>query len=822
MLASGFSRGGSPWRFVVKGNSLSFAAKFEYLTGRPPYSWQTRLFHQCITDRPSRNLSLPTGAGKTSIIPTWLCAVWHQLENRLPLTVPRRLYFSIDRRVVVDQSEAITREIERRINDNQDLCGLLKSQVAFDSALIVSVLRGQRITEQESIIKNPSGFAIVLCTPDMVFSRLLWHAYAASPRVASREAGLVGQDAYIVLDEAHLSDAARRVLETVCHHNHSLKPFWYTCMSATLREGEGAFALDSADLAVLSTKLKAPKWGRVLDVPETELIDTAFTTLTDHVDWKRAIIYINNPRNAGRLYKRLRDSHHCILLTGTMRGYEKSKIDFGPFQQGSTIAGKHVLICTSAGEVGLDISSDVMITEIAPAERLQQRLGRLNRWNETVGYVYILNPHSEKKSEKESKQPKPEISATLEYLQRLPRDHDRCADFSTFSLYRHPIPPDAFTPVHRSLSLDKAALIVLASNFGAVEVERYVRGYDFEYQVNFVIRKDAEINALLRMEETALQEYTAAAPVLKNELFKESPNRQIRADLASLAKKLVWVGAGEDARIISADELEKLYLGGGTLYLPESADCITPLGTFEVGGGGIGDIFGVLQNRTKRFVKSAGGFTSLDSGETIGAASVKDLLKQLPAEVGYKAKVIFSQDGLLYVRAVKREKTLSMTLADHSSAAKAAAHAIVTALVLPPDIAEEIVNSSLHHDDGKAHWLWQLAARGTSEGEPLAKTDGAFHNPSLLNGMRHELVSVLNGKLTDLEMWLIASHHGRCRTVFEKKAYDPDRFHESDELNQKFPFILQSLQAIHGLWGLSYLEAFVRAADINAESEAES
>jgi len=334
---------------------------------------------------------MPTGAGKTSIIPTWLCAVWYQLENHLSLTVPRRLYFSIDRRVVVDQSETITKEIVRRVEQNQELCSLLKSQVAFDSPLIVSVLRGQRITEQESIIKNPSAFAIVLCTPDMVFSRLLWHAYAASPRVASREAGLVGQDAYIVLDESHLSDAARRVLGSVSQHNHGLKPFWQTCMSATLRENEDAFTLNGADLAVLSTKLKAPKSGRIVDIPETELIDTAVTTLTNHADWKRAIIYITNPRNAGRLYKRLKDTHNCILLTGTMRGYEKSKIDFGPFRHGSTRTDKHVLICTSAGEVGLDISSDVMITEIASAERLQQRLGRLNRWNETVGHAYHVH-----------------------------------------------------------------------------------------------------------------------------------------------------------------------------------------------------------------------------------------------------------------------------------------------------------------------------------------------------------------------------------------------------------------------------------------------
>ena len=133
---------------------MSFAVKFEYLVGHPPYPWQRNLFEQYVNAQPPRNLSMPTGAGKTSIIPTWLCAVWYQLENHLSLTVPRRLYFSIDRRVVVDQSETITKEIVRRVEQNQELCSLLKSQVAFDSPLIVSVLRGQ---PNHSAGKGPKG-----------------------------------------------------------------------------------------------------------------------------------------------------------------------------------------------------------------------------------------------------------------------------------------------------------------------------------------------------------------------------------------------------------------------------------------------------------------------------------------------------------------------------------------------------------------------------------------------------------------------------------------------------------------------------------------
>ena len=55
--------------------------------------------------------------------------------------------------------------------------------------------------------------------------------------------------------------------------------------------------------------------------------------------------------------------------SGTMRGYEKSKLDFSPFKQVVTDGIKHALIATSAGEVGLDVSCEFLITEAAAAER---------------------------------------------------------------------------------------------------------------------------------------------------------------------------------------------------------------------------------------------------------------------------------------------------------------------------------------------------------------------------------------------------------------------------------------------------------------------
>src|SRR5215469_7317 len=110
------------------------------LTGNPPYPYQCRLYQMMMAGNPPRRLSAATGAGKTSIIAIWLCVVWQQLEDG-NLAAPRRLYFSIDRRIVVDQSEVTAKQIVANAR-NTSLWGLLPT--FGEDKLVVSVLRGQR------------------------------------------------------------------------------------------------------------------------------------------------------------------------------------------------------------------------------------------------------------------------------------------------------------------------------------------------------------------------------------------------------------------------------------------------------------------------------------------------------------------------------------------------------------------------------------------------------------------------------------------------------------------------------------------------------
>jgi len=796
---------------------MNFEERFHQLTGKTPYPWQSSLYHSLLSQNVPHRMGLPTGTGKTSIIPIWLCVLWHQLENQLPLTVPRRLYFAVDRRIVVDQSEVVAQTVRNKAEDTP-LWRLLLERTLSENPLVLSVLRGQRILEYEDIISDPSVFGVILCTPDMVFSRLLGGAYGSTPRVASREMGLVGQDAFIVLDEAHISEGNINVLDFVSKHNHSMKPFWWTTMSATLRQSAD-FTLSQDDIALMAVKLNAHKSGTLVEVDDKSLVPSILKIIEKHSHaWNRLIIYVEKPADANRIYKALRNNYQCLLLTGTMRGYEKSRLDFTPFKQVGTDASKHALIATSAGEVGLDVSCEFLITEVATAERLAQRFGRCNRWSEfEKAYVYVVNPAKQERDGEEQSRRQSAIAATVAYLKQL--DHDGI-DVSTGNLYRHPIPSEAFSPVSATLSLNKSSLVQIANTtYPSLDMSDFIRGADAEYHVNLLVRKDEEIERLLSLAKTEpTTEAFDQLTIANNELFKEIPIQFIKKASSLHVNEFLFITQSGDVRVLPYAALIPQRLVGGTLFLPESSNPINPQGLFEPQGDGEGDVFSKVQDTVTRFIQSPDDkWTSLETGETVVAVTAEKLRTTIQVPAGMRAKVAFNAAGLVYVKARKKLVGGKMSCKEHSTRATEYAQKLTQPLCLPMDSCAAVVEAATVHDAGKEHPLWQLGFKGTTSGEPLAKNH-IFHNPALLGGLRHELVSVLyNPRLSPLAKWLVVSHHGRCRPMFEEAAYDPDALGESAALNAQLPELLAALNFEHGVWGLAYLEAVMRAVDINAE-----
>jgi CRISPR-associated endonuclease/helicase Cas3 len=230
---------------MVPTTQKCFRECFSALTGHAvPFTWQFDLFqHFCAGHIPPA-LNLPTGLGKTSVIPVWLMALGRQAETSpTRVTLPRRIVWVVDRRVVVDQA---TEEATRLANSLasappplQSLTLALRSLalVKDGAPLAVSGLRGELADNREWSI-DPSRPAIVVGTVDMVGSRLLFSGYGDSRRCRALHGGLLGQDTLIVNDESHLTPAFASLLMNLREFTSSQRPLRIMLLSATPRETE--------------------------------------------------------------------------------------------------------------------------------------------------------------------------------------------------------------------------------------------------------------------------------------------------------------------------------------------------------------------------------------------------------------------------------------------------------------------------------------------------------------------------------------------------------------------------------------------------------
>jgi CRISPR-associated endonuclease/helicase Cas3 len=88
--------------------------------------------------------------------------------------------------------------------------------------LPISTLRGAYVDNRDWL-DDPAGPAIVVGTVDMFGSRLLFQRYGASTKMRPYQAGLLGVDTLVVLDEAHLVPPFAHLLRCI-ERDPSLRP----------------------------------------------------------------------------------------------------------------------------------------------------------------------------------------------------------------------------------------------------------------------------------------------------------------------------------------------------------------------------------------------------------------------------------------------------------------------------------------------------------------------------------------------------------------------------------------------------------------------
>jgi len=420
--------------------------------GDTPFPWQEDLFRQFLSGTVARALDIPTGLGKTGVMAIWLVARAHGAA------LPRRLVYVVDRRAVVDQATEVAEGLRQCVDGDLQL----KQALGLDGrSLPISTLRGQHVDNKEWL-EDPTSPAIIVGTVDMIGSRLLFNGYGVSRKMRPYHAGLLGVDALVVLDEAHLVPSFEQLLRAIAD-DASLGPRVQALsalapssralsLSATGRSmSADTIGLTPEDLrhCTVQKRLNAKKrlTRRFLDKGaklEEELARCAWKLSDGGKNAIRCIIFCDERSVAERAKLEIEKlakgdkkagqpsvEIHRELFVGGRRVLERERAA-ETLRQLGFIAGSKVerkrpafLFATSAGEVGVDLDADHMVCDLVEWERMVQRLGRVNRRGEPEEHAahvdVLVEPEPKSVEDLFGKEPSKRTKKEAENVDRIER-----------------------------------------------------------------------------------------------------------------------------------------------------------------------------------------------------------------------------------------------------------------------------------------------------------------------------------------------------------------------------------------------------------------
>lgn len=788
------------------------------IQGFRPFQWQEELFERLVNHQIPPLVDLPTGAGKTSVMTIWLLALAEQ--TRLDaVTFPRRLVWVVDRRVVVDQATFEADNLAKRLKEDPSL-------VDLEYPLAISTLRGEREDNREWS-KNPARPAIIVGTVDMIGSRLLFSGYGDGRYFRPQHAGLLGTDSLIVNDEAHLTPAFAELLAGLATRT-ALR---HIRLSATPRASEEiAFPKSLApDLADPSSAFA--KRFRAVKRLHLECVEKSAEAIEERalIPDRRTIVFVRSPESARKLGALITKRHNIPvpLLTGMQRGKERDGLLQNEivkrFLSKDTPAPDQPpcwLVATSAGEVGIDLSADRLITDLDTADHLLQRFGRLNRFGTGEGDAHVV--YSERDSRGKDGE---RLQATVDYLKSCG------GSVSPEVLRLHPPPSEALSaiPARAPLApwlIDVWSLTSIANRDWPARpaVAPWLRGQeDSSAPETYVAWRDDVKNLADQKQGASTEEIEKILdvfPIRAYECLKQY-TQKLCEELLTPEYSSTWailIGTDASVRVDSLDKLlnDESLVRYATLLLPP---CIGHLDA-----NGMVDWRRGPDDKSEYDVSCSQGDRQKRMDEVVPDGLQKRLSINLGDDDSEEPVVTWTY----YTRPKKGKLGHRPTLLDdHQSRVADAAADLSSRLHLNERVFRW---AAQWHDQGKGRNIWQRAAGNLALSPSIAKCDSSHvFRGRALGGYRHEFGSLLDAKCEvpadfsaeerDLALHLIASHHGWARPHFHESAYDKHAVRYSQEIALECAQRFGRLQQSYGPWGLAYVEAVFRAADAMASEE---
>jgi CRISPR-associated endonuclease/helicase Cas3 len=875
---------------------IDFEGAFKILTDtKGPFPWQIELYEKWfVKGKFPSSCNLPTGLGKTSVIAIWLIALMNKPEK-----MPCRLVYVVNRRTVVDQT---TDEIEK-LRENLPKLENLPDHVR---QLAISTLRGQ-FADNREWSADPSRPAVICGTVDMIGSRLLFSGYGVGFKSKPLHAGFLGQDVLLVHDEAHLEPAFQTLLVEIEKEQkrcNEFGKFHVMELSATSRGNEGeeergsSFELTEAEMnppAVIPNpatkpihhvwrRQKAKKAFELHEIEnENELAEKIVGLALKHKDSGRAVlVFVRKVEDVEKVIKELSKKkllkNSTEQLTGTLRGLERDGLVKKPIFQrflppsnrDSTMPpapGTVYLLCTSAGEVGVNISADHMVCDLSTFESMTQRFGRVNRFGDCDDtQIDVVYPKELGKKDKKTNSLKVDNldhrrQKTLKLLENLKGDASPVAlgKLNPADCREAFAPTPAILPA-TDILFDAWALTTIREKLpGRPPVAPYLHGISEWQPPETYIAWRQEVWELRRefIDEEDRKQFQGFAaelledyPLKPHELLRDSTFRRnsgIYDKLVTLAEKYgdhpVWVQDPNGSIIVTVlFKMADLPLVGRTVILPPEA------GGLKIADGVSAGLFdgsdyvpeyrnlydvadmwedskGLLRKRVWQGDVAPGGM-----------ALEREIKFENPEDEDAEPIKVWRW----FVRkpeAASERSRIAYPLQPHLDEVKSAARQMVGRLSLPADIANAVVLAAWFHDLGKHRERWQRSLGNIRYPIEVYAKSGRLPDGTVLRSRefckdyRHEfgsLLDILDEKhqnhaefmtlshdMRDLVLHLVAAHHGRARPHFPAdEADDPERNGQAiAALAIEIPRRFACLQRKYGRWGLAYLESLVRAAD---------
>lgn len=906
---------------MVRRGDDSLVRAFAQLTGREPFPWQVALYERFTAlddsgrvDIPSV-ASIPTGLGKTSVIAIWLIA----LANGAPL--PRRLVYVVNRRTVVDQTTGEAESLKERVQGGA-LPGI--------EELAISTLRGQYADNGEWYA-DPSRPAIICGTVDMIGSRLLFGGYRIGFKSRPLHAGFLGQDALLVHDEAHLEPAFQQLVTSIQREQEREQTrggasvrsgLRVMALSATARGSDvgASFRLSDAERHPPREIPRPPEapihhvWARLtafksmrlylIEDEKKSLVSAVVERALEHrASGDAVVVFLRSVKKveeaAKLLTKYLKKDGlpgHVVTLTGTMRGLERDRLvnepSFRRFlpdadtSDEASAAGAVYLICTSAGEVGVNLSADHAICDLSTFDSMAQRLGRVNRFGlREDTRVDVVHPEFvDGKGSAEPEEVERRRRKTLDLLRQLPACGCGGLDASPRALEEldaksreDAFAPEPSIPPATDVLFDAWSMTSVRGPMpGRPPLAPYLHGVaEWEpSRTSVAWRREVEL-----LDESLLERYGDSPQTIledyalkPHELLNDRSDRileglsAIHARLSKLDKRCAYwlidpqggVSIEDLGKLVSKDRKRATAdIAEKTVLLPPSVGGLRA-GLFDGTSPDSADVADEWFDEKSRHRR----IRLWDEDEPRERMALIRTIDTNPdPEESQSSEASDDSEGAVESAQGKRRlwrwyaqprdaenptpaSLVPVRLDDHSRDVANEARRMVDALGLPTALQKAVVLAAEMHDVGKRREIWQRSIGNPRPTDWYAKPGKPIGEkrwrPRRISEYRHEFGSLLDfldegqphceklerfdTETRDLIIHLIAAHHGRARPHFTtEETVDPNHSQSiSDEVALEAMRRFARLQRRFGRWGLAYLESLVRAADWAASANPSS